>query len=168
MEDNSDIQQKQESVPPLYDEVQLGATILKVEAKLSDELPDKVEVEWLDKEGKKQLGLMRVPHFYKELLTTDVSTANIDNIDRAICASSADLCSHIKAFSKKKNLDLTSIHNRIANHHNYLMVASKASGFGAQAAKSHFITQKVDRKSLMTEQTDGKGGLMNWLSGGKV
>jgi hypothetical protein len=163
-------QQKQENIPekqreenpPIFEDVQLGLEIIKVRSKLSTDI--------LAIKMKDDSGIIRIVHVpiessYKELLTEDVSTANIDALDRAVCNSLAEACSSTRNFAKKHKYSLVNCHDKLANYHNYLMVASKASGFGAQIAKSYFVNTKVDRKETNISEPPKQKGILNSLRG---
>lgn len=160
------VQKKEEPLPaPVYDEVGLGMEILKVKSKTSDDLPSRLEVVFLDDEGKERTGWVKNLPKYKEMMSTDMTTANVDNIDRAICIAEQNIANSIKYFGKKYGMDLSGIYNSYVDLHNYRMVSSKSSGFGAKAARSHFIHQKVDRKSMINEESYTKNSGLAGLFG---
>lgn len=143
---------------PVVDESEVSMTILKVVSKMSQNL---IQVRIKNnKTGELEDVWMSIPTEYTELLTEDLSTANLKGTDSAVCSAHANLCSHIKSFADKRGLKFTRSHNRFANNHNYFAVQSKAENMiGAQMAKTYHVQQKIDKREAFTESKSKKKGL---------
>lgn len=113
--------------PIAYTEQQLGQLILSVKSRIANKKNNKGEWE--------ETG-------YKEIFSTDVTTAFLDDGDLSVLRNQEELLSMIKSFAESNDLDMEESYNLIANCHNGLVISSKATGKGAKIAKSQFVEQK--------------------------
>lgn len=116
--------QRSDQKMPFYNDTQVSQSILDVHSKTSHELR---EVTVIDPEtGQQMKALESMPTEYHELLTEDVSTAFLDDIDQSVARTLENVCSMIRSYADSENMDLSSAYNLVADYHNSLMVSSKA------------------------------------------
>jgi len=120
---------------PWFNDPQVSQSILNVHSKTSHNLK---EVIVTDEAGQQAKMLELMPTEYHELLTEDVSTAFLDDIDQSVARTLENVCSMIKSYADSETMDLSSAYNLVADYHNSLMVSSKAKGQGARTAKSQY------------------------------
>jgi len=154
----------------IYTPDQLGKEIIKTHATVSSELKS-VIIE--DENGNKLTVWRAIPTDYKELITEDLSTAGCPPNDIAVARNEAFVCNIVRQTAKTykdengNNLDLTRFHNMVADCHNYLIVSSKASGFGAKTAKSQYA--EVHKRTALTAEEKGSKntGLLDYMMRGR-
>lgn len=143
-------EQRNEQIPFMSDDdASVSLRILEVSTKEEDEDFIFEEVEF-EEEGEKKKGY-RKRRKYVPCLTNDLAVANLDSIEKAVTSAQSSLCDRVKSYELKHDVDLSNFRNRIARRHNYLVNQSRASGFGAQTAKTFNIQQRMDKRQTFVE-----------------
>ena len=138
---------------------QLGKEIIKTHSTVSSEMKP---IQVTDEHGREITVWQTMPTRYKELISEDLSTAGCPSNDIAVARNEAFVCNIVRQTAKKykdkdgNDLDLSRFHNMIADCHNYLIVSSKASGFGARTAKSQY--SEVHKRTALDAKDSGKRG----------
>jgi len=138
---------------------QLGKEIIKTHATVSGKM---TLIRVVDAYGNERDVWHAMPTEYKELISEDLSTAGCPPNDIAVARNEAFVCNIVRQTAKTykdnegKDIDLSRFHNMIADCHNYLIVSSKASGFGARTAKSQYA--EIHKRSALSAEDKGKKG----------